>query len=263
MNRSRTVRWNRLWVGGMMLLTLTGAALAQGLSQGTREAAGSAAEVSRQAFEMAKGARWSGAATVRLELIQREAGLLQSGQGDLDRYLRFFSVTRQVFWNSAPAPALGAKFRELEAASQRLANTAGRNLDLPPIQGLPAASVNDTSPPLNSALPAVQGNLRDSSRKAESLAQSIWSDVRNQALPQVQDGGWAQRARQDLVGLAENLQNLRIALEEGSDPSQRLESLNVARIRFLTSYRYLPPLDGRLQQLLDSLQDIGELSRAR
>ena len=235
-----------------------GGGLAQNNTQGTQESAGSVVEICRQALEVARASNWSGPAAVRLELLHRQAGLIQSGQGDLDRYLRFFSVSRQVFHYNHPPPAVAAKLRELEVASQRMAGTAGNNLDLPPLGGAPAFTDSTEVAPV--APPPSLTEFKTSVQKADDLAQSLWSDVRNVGLPPGGDT-LGLRARQDLVGIAESLRNLKIALEEGSDARSRWESLNTNRIRFLSSYARLPELDQRLPKLIQALEELAETGR--
>ena len=233
--------------------------VAQEPNQGTREAAGFVMEIARHALELSKSSNWQGPYSVRLELLQRQATLIQGGQGDVDRYLRFFSTSRLVLWPANPPPPVAAKIRELETASQQLAKSAGRNLDLPPIAASSLASepVNNLQPQIPAPTAA---QLTTTAEQADALAQSIWADVRNQPLPPGGDT-LGLRARQDLVGLAETLQNLRVTLEEGADARTRWRSFNENRIRFLSSYHRLPPLDERLPRLIQALEELGESGR--
>ena len=87
----------------------------------TLKSAGRLIELCKQAQSLVGKSSWYPAGKVRLELLERQAEQIQTSQGDVDRYLQFFSVSRQLWWQQNPPTALSEKLQELDRASQALA----------------------------------------------------------------------------------------------------------------------------------------------
>lgn len=215
---------------------------------------GSASGVAQAAAQVLNvtPSNWDRAAILRLQLVKNQADLMAQEKGDLTSFLGFFSTSRAVWWTNSPTPAQASKIRDLEKTTQAFASSKGVALDLPPISSASA-------PQTTSAGPAAAGSWIDmvgDASAAEKLAITIRRDVN--AVPNLSDDNWTRRARLDLDSLANSLTGLRVALEEQGDPRLRWGEFEASRIRFLTSYQKLPPIDERLPQLLGLLQNIPE-----
>lgn len=147
---------------------------------------------------------------------------------------RFFSQTRVLYWQSPAAGAGSAQMRQLEQATVAFARAKGFNLDLPPVGASPSATYSAVqAPPEPTYSPE---GLLNSTLAADQKAQSLWSEVRNRPM---RPGGVDGRARQDLVGVAESINGLRTALENGRPSSTNFGAVASNRARLLFSHSQL------------------------
>lgn len=211
-----------------------------------------AVEAATHGLEAAHTSNLPGNIGVRFDILREHARRLDAGKGNLDLYLRYLSASRLVIWRSQPNGNVATALRQLEEASQAMAAAGGRNLDLPPVNGAAAAT---NAPMARTRLDPAQ--LLQTVRQADALAQQLLELVRGTAAVSTDPG--AQRARQDMVGIAESTRNLRTAMEEGGANSEdRWQALEENRARFLYSQHRLPQLDERLAQLNEALSALLE-----
>lgn len=203
------------------------------------------AGAAEQAARAAGSERMPRNLVLRLELLSQ---LARNDKANLQQTLGFFSQTRRMVWEGSPGPATAAAMLPLEQAAVEFARSRSVSLDLPPVGSSPAAGAVAPPEPRYT-----REGLLAAARQADDQAQSLWNAVRNS--PQAPANADA-RARQDLVGVAETIHALRVALEEGSPASARFNSLATNRARLLFSHSRLAggdPVLSRARELLRQL----------
>lgn len=191
---------------------------------------------------------------VRLELLAQGARQASAGQLDHTAYLRFFSQTRQLFWEAGPRAGAIENMRVLEQNALRFASQHKFSLDLPPVGTSPAVAL----PPPTQAPPSSVGEVQftrealvQSAQRTDELAQALWGAVKSS--PQTSGDS---RARRDLAGVAEAARGMRLAVEQGGDPGPHYQALLTNRARFLFSgpdLRLDEALRAQARQLTDQM----------
>ncbi len=154
--------------------------------------------------------------------------------------LGFFSTTRVMVWNQAPAQGVGATMEELERNMVQLAQAQGRSLDLPPVGYSPAPGGSRAANLIHREL-ITRNGLSELVLQTEQVATELVV---------------ANPTAMDLLYLRDSLTHLRQDIADPAVAAASLRRVLEARARFLVSDDSTRIQDERLMRGLASLSEM-------